>query len=210
MLRPFARKLCPTTDRPLRVVHVMTSVLAGGAEENTFATCRGQIARGHDVWVIHGRSVDPPTLACAPKGARLLHEPKLHREISPAADLAALRALTRTMRRIAPDVVHTHQSKAGIIGRMAGWRARVPVILHSVHILPFLNVPRGRRMLYLGLERLVAPVTDAYISVAKGMRDANLAAGLGTPARNFTVYSGMPLERFRSACDRHPMRPMAR
>jgi glycosyltransferase involved in cell wall biosynthesis len=200
MLRPFARKLRPTTDRPLRVVHVMTSVLAGGAEENTFATCRGQIARGHDVWVIHGRSVDPPTLACAPKGARLLHEPKLHREISPAADLAALRALTRTMRRIAPDVVHTHQSKAGIIGRMAGWRARVPVILHSVHILPFLNVPRGRRMLYLGLERLVAPVTDAYISVAKGMRDANLAAGLGTPARNFTVYSGMPLERFRSAC----------
>jgi glycosyltransferase involved in cell wall biosynthesis len=200
MLRPKARKLRPTTDRPLRVVHVMTSVLAGGAEENTFATCRGQIARGHDVWVIHGRSVDPPTLACAPKGARLLHEPKLHREISPAADLAALRALTRTMRRIAPDVVHTHQSKAGIIGRMAGWRARVPVILHSVHILPFLNVPRGRRMLYLGLERLVAPVTDAYISVAKGMRDANLAAGLGTPARNFTVYSGMPLERFRSAC----------
>jgi hypothetical protein len=78
--------------------------------------------------------------------------------------------------------------------------ARVPVILHSVHILPFLNVsPFRARMLYLGLERLVSPVTDAYISVAKGMHDANLAAGLGTPERNFTVYSGMPLERF-AAC----------
>jgi hypothetical protein len=193
MLRPFARKLRPTTDRPLRVVHVMTSVLAGGAEENTFATCRGQIARGHDVWVIHGRSVDPPTLACAPKGARLLHEPKLHREISPAADLAALRALTRTMRRIAPDVVHTHQSKAGIIGRMAGWRARVPVILHSVHILPFLNVGPTRRMLYLGLwNALVAPVTDAYISVAQRYaRRQSRGGSRHACAQLHVVYSGM-------------------
>jgi glycosyltransferase involved in cell wall biosynthesis len=199
-MRPvLARKLHSTADRPLRVVHVMTSVLSGGAEENTFATCRGQIARGYDVWLIHGRSVDPPTLATAPPGVRILREPKLRREINPVTDLAALRAITGTIRDIAPDVVHTHQSKAGIIGRLAGSLARVPVILHSVHILPFLNVSPFRRALYLGLERMVSPVTDAYISVAKGMHDANLAAGLGTPERNFTVYSGMPLERFKAA-----------
>jgi hypothetical protein len=210
MLRPFARKLRPTTDRPLRVVHVMTSVLAGGAEENTLRHLprpdRAGLRRlGHPRAV--RRSADAGT--GAPR-CGLLREPKLHGGRSARRrTFAALARAHRTIRGIAPDVVHTHQSKAGIIGRVAVGPARVPVILHSVHILPFLNVSPPRRMLYLGLERLVAPVTDAYVSVAKGMRDANLAAGLGTPERNFTVYSGMPLERFRSAA-RHPMRPMAR
>jgi glycosyltransferase involved in cell wall biosynthesis len=186
-------------EGPLRVVHVMTSLLSGGAEENTLATCRGQIARGYEVWLIHGQDADPATLATVPAGVRRLAEPRLGREIRLASDLAALRALARTLRRIAPDVVHTHQSKAGVLGRLAAWRAGAPVILHSVHILPFLNVSWPRRMLYLALERLVAPVTDGFISVAQGMHDTNLAAGLGTTERNHVVYSGMDLGRFRGA-----------
>jgi len=186
-------------ERPLRVVHVMTSLLSGGAEENTLATCRGQLARGYEVWLIHGNDTDPATLANVAPGVRRLAEPRLRREIRLASDLATLTSLARTLRRIAPDVVHTHQSKAGVLGRLAAWRAGVPVILHSVHILPFLNVSRPRRVLYLALERLVAPVTDGFISVAQGMHDANLAAGLGTEKSNHVVYSGMDLGRFRGA-----------
>lgn len=186
-------------ERPLRVVHVMTSLLSGGAEENTLATCRGQIARGYDVWLIHGNDADPATLATVPTGVRRLAEPRLRREIRLASDLAALVSLARSLRRIEPDVVHTHQSKAGVLGRLAAWRAGVPVILHSVHILPFLNVSWPKRMLYLALERLVALVTDGFISVAQGMHDANLAAGLGTRKSNHVVYSGMDLGRFRGA-----------
>jgi glycosyltransferase involved in cell wall biosynthesis len=204
---PLGDPIGGCTPRPLRIVHVMTSVLAGGAEENTFATCRGQVARGYEVVLIHGRSADPAMLAAAPKGLRIVAEPRLCRAIAVRADLAALRGITRTLRRIAPDVVHTHQSKAGFIGRLAAWRACVPVILHSVHILPFLNVGPTRRALYLALERAVAPVTDAYISVAQGMHDANLAAGLGTPATNHVVYSGMDLRRFRTAAPAPLPRP---
>ena len=66
-------------------------------------------------------------------------------------------------------MVHTHQSKAGVLGRLAASRARGSgESLHSVHILPFLNVSWPKRMLYLALERLVAPVTDGFISVAQG------------------------------------------
>jgi glycosyltransferase involved in cell wall biosynthesis len=199
MDRDYAHALPFSGNRPMRVLHVMTSLLSGGAEENTLATCRGQVERGYEVWLIHGHATDAAMLAQVPREVRVLREPRLRREIRPPADFAALGALTRTIRGIAPDIVHTHQSKAGIIGRVAARRAGVPVIVHSVHILPFLNVSWPRRMLYLALERGVSPATDAYVAVAKGMRDANLAAGLGTAERNFVVYSGMRLSRFRKA-----------
>lgn len=183
----------------MKVVHILTSLLRGGAEENTLATCRGQVARGHEVWLIHGAEVDADTRATVPDGVQVLREPSLVREVRPASDLAAVRAMTRTLREIAPDTVHTHQSKAGFIGRLAAKRAGVPIILHGVHILPFLNVSAPKKMLYLTMERYVAPSTDAFIAVAKGMHDANLGAGLGTPESNHIVYSGMDLNRFLTA-----------
>lgn len=183
----------------MKVVHILTSLLRGGAEENTLATCRGQVARGHEVWLIHGAEVDADTRATVPDGVQVLREPSLVREVRPASDLAAVRDLSQTLREIAPDTVHTHQSKAGFIGRLAAKRAGVPIILHGVHILPFLNVSTPKKMLYLAMERYVAPSTDAFIAVAKGMHDANLGAGLGTPETNHIVYSGMDLNRFLTA-----------
>jgi glycosyltransferase involved in cell wall biosynthesis len=183
----------------MKIAHVITCLLRAGAEENTLATCRGQVARGHDVWLVHGREVDERARAAVPEGVRLIQVPVLLREVHLPSDLAALRHLTRTFREIAPDVVHTHQSKAGFIGRLAARLARVPIIVHGVHILPFLNVPLPKRLLYLSMERIVAPFTDGFIAVSKGMHDANLAAGLGTAEDNHTVYSGMDLERFRRA-----------
>lgn len=183
----------------LKIIHVLTSLLRAGAEENTLATCGRQIARGHDVWLIHGQEVDPITRALVPDGVKVIQVEELVRAIRPMDDMAALRRLTSEYRQIAPDVVHTHQSKAGFIGRLAAKYAKVPIILHGVHILPFLNVSAAKRVLYLGMEKHVAPSTDAFIAVAKGMYDANLAAGLGTKDTNHVVYSGMDIERFRSA-----------
>lgn len=189
----------PSLGRRLRVVHIMTSILSGGAEENTLATCRGQVARGYDVWLVYGKSVDWPTLATVPDGVHLIQDRHICRPIRPASDALALWSLSRTLKRLRPDVVHTHQSKAGVLGRVAAWLASVPVILHGVHILPFLNVSRAKRSAYLGMERGVAPITDGFIAVAKGMHDANLAAGLGRAETNHVVYSGMDLGRFRRA-----------
>jgi glycosyltransferase involved in cell wall biosynthesis len=183
----------------MKIVHVITCLLRAGAEENTLATCRGQVERGYEVWLMHGREVDECTRAAVPEGVRLVQVMPLLREVHPPSDLAALRRMTRTLREIAPDVVHTHQSKAGFIGRLAARFARVPIILHGVHILPFLNVSPPKRLLYLSMERIVAPFTDGFIAVAKGMHHANLAAGLGTAENNHVVYSGMDLERFRCA-----------
>lgn len=183
----------------MKIIHVLTSLLRAGAEENTLATCRGQVARGHDVWLIHGENVEASTRDMVPKGVKVIQVAELVRDVKPIQDLSALRKLTSEFRKLSPDVVHTHQSKAGIVGRLAAKNAQVPIILHGVHILPFLNVSWVKRLIYLSMEKYVASATDAYIAVARGMHDANLAAGLGTESNNHIVYSGMNIERFQTA-----------
>ncbi|MEM6888580.1 MAG: glycosyltransferase [Pseudomonadota bacterium] len=183
----------------LKIVHVLTSLLRGGAEENTLLTCRQQLDMGHEVYLLHGSAIDPKMRAQVPPGAKVIFVPQLLREIRPVQDTAAVSAIARQLRYVEPDVVHTHQSKAGFVGRMAAHHAHVPVILHGVHILPFLNVSPLRAKLLLAMERHVARYTDAFIAVARGMHDANLSAGLGTKENNHIVYSGMEIERFLDA-----------
>jgi len=193
----------------MRIVHVITCLLRGGSEENTIATCRLQAERGHEVTLIHGSEVDPAVLGMVPPTVATQRCDRLVRRPSPFNDLRAVRELHRKLKQLDPDVVHTHASKAGILGRMAAARAGVPMILHGVHILPFLNVGPLKRAAYWGFEKLVAPSTDAYIAVSRGMAKANMAAGLGTQATNHVVYSGMNIQRFREARPLDP-RPAGR
>jgi glycosyltransferase involved in cell wall biosynthesis len=95
--------------------------------------------------------------------------------------------------------VHTHTSKAGILGRFAAWVAGVPAIVHGVHIVPFANVGIAERFAYLALEKLAAPVTSAFISVSESIRDLCLSAGVGYPGKHYVVHSGFDLDRFRKA-----------
>lgn len=185
------------TPRPLRIVHLTTRVAWGGAEENTFSTCADQVGRGHSVWLIAGRDAEPQTLARLDPRVRVLREPSLVREISPSLDARCLSRLTRTLGDLAPDVVHTHMSKAGILGRLAAARVRTRVVIHGVHVAPFVGTSPVKAAIYKMLERSVAPKTDAWICVSEDMRDVNLAAGIGDPARMHVVHSGMDLDRFR-------------
>jgi glycosyltransferase involved in cell wall biosynthesis len=98
-----------------------------------------------------------------------------------------------------PDIVHTHTSKAGILGRLAGRIARAKAIVHGVHILPFLNVRRFKRWVFLAVERWTAPLTDAFVSVSAKMQECCLSEGLGAHAVHKVVPSGMDVVQFRNA-----------
>src|SRR5207302_4585891 len=98
--------------------------------------------------------------------------------------------LVRRLRELKPDVVHTHSSKAGIIGRWAADRAKVPVILHTIHGLAFTaSTSRVVNHVYKALERQAAPLTTKIVCVADAMRDQSLAAGVGRREQYVTVYS---------------------
>ncbi|TGU44308.1 glycosyltransferase family 1 protein, partial [Mesorhizobium sp. M00.F.Ca.ET.186.01.1.1] len=97
--------------------------------ENTVQSCNWAAQRGHDVVLLHGEAVHPEIMAKVDPRVKLIAVPALTRSISPASDLRALLALTRTIRALNADIVHTHTSKAGILGRFAAWAAGVSAIV---------------------------------------------------------------------------------
>src|SRR5262249_35852516 len=123
--------------------------------------------------------------------------PELVRPVRPWVDLAAYHRLRAAFRRLKPEVVHTHSSKAGILGRAAAWREGVPAIVHTIHGLPFGPFAGPwTNALYVALERWAARRCHAIVSVCDAMTRQALAAGVGRPEQFLTVYSGMETETF--------------
>ncbi len=179
----------------MRIVHVITRLIVGGAQENTLLSCEGQHDRGHDVTLMTGPSLGPEgsLMERAQRyGYRVDVVDEMHRSILPMKDFRTYHRLVKRFRELNPDVVHTHSSKAGIIGRWAGDRAKVPAIVHTIHGLAFTaSTSRLVNNVYKMLERQAAPLTSKIVCVADAMRDQSLAANIGTRDQYVTVHSGM-------------------
>ncbi|TDL79862.1 glycosyltransferase family 1 protein [Palleronia sediminis] len=179
----------------MHIVHVLTRLARGGAEENTLATAEWQAAAGHCVTVIHGGRAECPV----PRGVAAAACAPLVHPVAPRADLAALRALRRLYRDLGPDVIHTHQSKAGILGRLAADAAPGAIVIHGIHIVPFESVGTGPAALFRGAERLAARRTHGFIAVTDAAACAYVDAGIAPREKVAVVRSGMDLARFRGA-----------
>jgi glycosyltransferase involved in cell wall biosynthesis len=186
----------------MRIAHVITRLIVGGAQENTLLSCEGQHARGHDVTLITGPSLGPEGSLmdrARAAGYRVDVIDAMRRSIHPTRDLATYRQLKRLLRDLRPDVVHTHSSKAGIVGRWAAHRAGDAAVVHTIHGLAFTaSTRRSVNTAYRLLERWTAPITDRIVCVADAMRDQSLAGGVGSPGQYVTVYSGMDTAPFLS------------
>ncbi|AZO29100.1 glycosyltransferase [Mesorhizobium sp. M1B.F.Ca.ET.045.04.1.1] len=183
----------------MKIVHVLTRLLRAGSEENTLACCLAQARHGHEVLLVHGEEYDPSLRLSVAGALRVVTLGKLINSISPSRDISAFGQLTRLMRDWQPDIVHTHQSKAGIVGRLAAREAHIPGIVHGVHILPFVHVGTAQRLIFLAAERLAARFTRAYIDVSQAMRDICISNHLGRPDQHHVVHSGFDLARFANA-----------
>ncbi len=175
-------------------------MILGGAQENTLLTCRGQHAGGHDVTLITGPALGPEgelITAAQNSGFRTIIIDELRREISPRLDAIAAKKLEATLRELKPDIVHTHSSKAGILGRKAAAKIGESKIVHTVHGLAYHRYNSWwRNRVYIALEKRAAKRSDAIISVADAMTIQALAAGVGKPQQYTTVYSGMEIEPY--------------
>lgn len=185
----------------MKIVHVITRLILGGAQENTLLTVEGLHHRyGDDVTLITGPAEGPEgdlfgraqTL-----GLKVEVMPELVRAVRPGTDLRAYRLLRKAIWRLRPEVVHTHSSKAGIVGRAAGWDEKVPAVVHTIHGLPFgPSESPWKNRLYVGLERWAAKRCHAIVSVCDAMTEQALAAGVGRAGQYRTVYSGMDVDAF--------------
>ena len=111
---------------------------------------------------------------------------------SPLADLRALRSLDRMLVRDPVDVIHCHSSKAGVLGRLVGARHGIPVV-YSPHCFAFLrDLGPLARLLPAAVERMLAPLTSAYVCVCEAERRAALKLALAPPERTHRIYNGVP------------------
>ncbi|MGC8553255.1 MAG: glycosyltransferase [Phycisphaerae bacterium] len=189
-------------------MHLITRLIVGGAQENTLLSCEGLHQRGHEVILITGPSLGPEgslEARTAAGGYRVVHLPSMVRNPHPIDDFSAYRALKKLFSELKPDVVHTHSSKAGIIGRAAAARVGAGLIVHTIHGLafhPYQSAPIN--WLWIALERYAARRCDYIVCVADAMTRQALAAGIGEARQYSTIYSGMDVEPFL-----HPPRDRA-
>lgn len=190
----------------MKVVHFITRMIVGGAQENTLFTVLDQIRDfGDDVTLISGvdRGREGDLLQQArDQNVDVRVVETLGRAIRPWNDWTSYRELLRLLREIRPDVVHTHSSKAGVLGRAAARKLRLPVV-HTIHGAAFhYGQPALLHWLYKQAERWAGRRTDHFISVCDAMTRQYVAAGIGRPDDYTTIYSGMDVEPFL-----HPPRP---
>lgn len=183
----------------MRIVHVITRLVRGGADENTIITCNGQAEQGHDISLIYGRDFSDAILGKISSSVKTYRCKHLVRSISPVQDLLATADLIRQIKALNPDVVHTHTSKAGILGRIAARAAGIKHIVHGVHIAPHVNVGRLESAVYTAIERSAARFTTSFIHVSSGMQKAFLDSGIGCDKPHFVVHSGFDLAKFQNA-----------
>lgn len=190
----------------MRIVHVITRLIIGGAQENTILTCEGLHSRGHDVHLLTGPTTGPEgsLVERGRSGGYEFEEiPDMVRAVCPIRDLRALLAMRRRFKALRPDVVHTHSSKAGVLGRIAAHLAGVPIIVHTIHGMSFNRTqPSPIRAMYAFAEKVCAKRCHAIASVADAMTTQALAAGIGKPEQFVTVRSGMVVQDFDPA--KHP------
>lgn len=210
----------------MRILHISTRLILGGSQENTVLSCEGQARLGHDVHLAFGPIYGPEgsllerieRFNAAPKAPRITTHllPNLVREIHPVKDHFCFhRDLKNLLRTLKPDIVHTHSSKAGILGRWAAWdvgrrlpKSERPGIVHTIHGPPFMPLEgspiarlrtRASNTLYTFAERFAAARCHRIVSVADAMTTQFLARGIGTPGLYTTVRSGMEIEPYLHA-----------
>ena len=197
----------------MKITHIITRLVVGGAQENTVATVLGLRHRSADGSSansdrIEANLISGPTLG--PEGSLepelkiipglLIIVPELIRAVHPLKDWLALRHLEKILREQRPDIVHTHSGKAGILGRLAARRADVPVIIHTIHGPSFGNFQNAAaNFIFSAAEKYAARATTHFVVVADSMKEQYLAAGISQPGQYTKIFSGFPLEPFLAA-----------
>ncbi|MEN6334243.1 MAG: glycosyltransferase family 4 protein [Phycisphaerales bacterium] len=190
----------------MKIVHIITRLILGGAQENTLITCKVLAERGHDVTLITGPALGPEGQLfdqTREQKYRTIVVDEMRRAIEPVKDVISYRKIKRLLCELQPDIVHTHSAKAGIVGRFAAaslkdrWAPNRPGIVHGIHGLSFHRYqnPWVNRF-YIAIERAVGRRTDYFISVADAMTEQNKAAGIGVDKPHVTAYSAIDEELF--------------
>ena len=172
--------------RPIRVLHVITRFILGGAQETTLLSAALADRARFPSEILSGTQLGSEGelfSEAESRGVRVHLEPSLVREVHPVKDALALARLVAFFRRYRPDIVHTHSSKAGILGRVAARIARVPIVVHTAHGWGFRPQQAWpERFTFETLERWCGGLSDGLVVVSRPTLEAALRTGIGRPS----------------------------
>jgi glycosyltransferase involved in cell wall biosynthesis len=181
------------------VLHIITRLIRGGADENTILNIRGLEKDKFKVDLVVGGESDP-TILNQLDGINCIKISALKRNIQPWWDVIALLKLVRLIRKNRYLIVHTHTAKAGFLGRIAAKLSGTPIIVHTLHGTTFhdLNNPIVKKI-YIALERFVAYFTDKFIAVGDDLKKKYLDQKIGSFEQYTTIHSGFEIAAFIEA-----------
>ena len=194
-----------TGRRRIRVAHVITRLCKGGAQENTFHTLRLADRDRYEMDLIsgpttgHEGSIEQAVQAA---GISIIREPNLVRDVAPLREMKALANLTHLFRQGRYDIVHTHTSKAGFVGRLAARRAATPLIVHTPHGNIYHGYfPMGLARVFIEMERRAARWTDRLIELTEGGIEESLQWRIGRREQYTAIFSGIDTAPYDSALE---------
>ena len=191
-------------QRKIKVAHIIARMITGGADENTLFTVQGLDKDRYEVDLIMGEEFDESIFdRVKNNNFDIIQIKGLKWKLNFLYDPVVLLKLIKLLKKKRYDIVHTHTTKAGILGRIAARIAGVPIIVHGLHGSTFQAFNSGllNWLLFL-FERLTGRFTDAYISVSKVLSETYIEKGIGKKDNHYTVYSGMELSKFYHARDK--------
>jgi glycosyltransferase involved in cell wall biosynthesis len=188
------------TDRPIRVLRVIARLNVGGPALHVAYLSSGLADRGYETTLVAGDvggGEESMESVAEQRGVDIVRLPGLSRELSPMRDLVAVWRLARIIRRVKPDVIHTHTAKAGAVGRAAALFAGRPrpVIVHTFHG----HVLRGYfgaagSLVFRAIETMLARVTDRLIAVSPEVRDELVGLRVAPRSKFEVIRLGIELE----------------
>ncbi|MCP3931070.1 MAG: glycosyltransferase family 4 protein [Bacteroidetes bacterium] len=204
--KPFFSKYNNQLDK---IVHIITRLDMGGSAQNTLGTCIGLSERGYQIVLVSGLSIESKMTEreilavradeerARKSGVKIIKIAPLIRKISPLKDTAALLALLKLIKENRPIIIHTHSSKAGILGRFAAWILRTPITIHTPHGHVFQgHFPPVISKVFLIIERLFDKITDCTVALTRGERDDYLKLSVTTSPKLATIHSGVKIKKF--------------
>ncbi len=191
-------------NNKIKVLHLITRMILGGAQENTLATVKILSEKSeYEVTLATGPPIGPEGSLMEEAErtkAEIVLISELRREINPLLDAISFIKLYILILRGKYDIVHTHSSKAGILGRIAAKLAGTKRVIHTIHGLPFHPYQnRFLNFIYVWLEKFAALFSNRIITVCDAMKEKAVSHRIGHEGKFLTIYSGMNLDQFLKA-----------
>jgi len=180
----------------IRVLHLITRLIKGGADENTILTIRGLKKEDYEVDLMIGGESDYNFIENLDDIKPILVN-ELRRNINPAKDFIAFYRIYNYIKKHDYTIIHTHTAKAGFLGRLAAKCAGTPVIIHTLHGITFHNFLNIIvKNIYIFLEKWVGKFTDKFITVGDDIKQKYIAKHIAEPDKYITIRSGFDLQQF--------------